>query len=164
MLDKNFNFRIWNNNIVKKPRKYEVIGINGNFRCDLRLFDEIELWTGLRDIKGKKIFENDIVEVNGVAYLIAYLQYNSLFKFCAFDLNRNYNKLSPDALELSIFELDNDLTNQIKACGKVIGNFIENYDLIVNKPFGTKLINLITQKKEIEYMKCMNDECDIYIG
>ncbi|EAI2216757.1 hypothetical protein E2J16_07970 [Campylobacter coli] len=61
---KDFDFRIWDNGKYHYPLKINNGIVETNFKIGLN--DEIELFTGLYDKKGKKVYENDIVKVKSL--------------------------------------------------------------------------------------------------
>ncbi|EOF7243546.1 YopX family protein [Campylobacter jejuni] len=141
---KDFDFRIWNNN----SKTYEAGSIIESLGFITSVFNqltyekptidyEIELWTGLYDKNGKKIYENDIVRYNNDEKLVVKF-INGTFVACPnydeFIKNFKYEKDEEDIAKESYFEISYKLYIQTKnnICNKldVIGNAHENAELL----------------------------------
>ncbi|WP_291953229.1 YopX family protein [Campylobacter sp.] len=126
---KDFDFRIWNN--TDKEYIKDIVLLS-NLMCDLIhgatdiIQDcEIELFTGLYDKNGKKIYENDILKFrfNGTQEIIAYanaITYNGLF-FTSKD-----NGLFPRIDDYSYRYLESEFNFSIE----IIGNIHKNPELL----------------------------------
>ena len=114
-----FDFRVWDNGKYHYPIKVnnDILDIN----LSIGINDEIELFTGLYDKNGKKIYEGDILYFSKDCSEGEVFKYQVLFKEGAFYLFESYNGFVDDEDLISEFDLK-EL--------QVIGNIHENADLL----------------------------------
>lgn len=135
-------FKVWDEYQKKfVPVTDVVIDGNGkisivNLKSDIRKVEDLKilLYTGLRDKKGTKIYEDDIVKVHSRyerKYVTAVVKWGCGYGEVGFSLRQLYDCLSKkyEGWELydemgSNFTFDRDL--------EIIGNIYENPELIKN--------------------------------
>ncbi|MCV3397302.1 YopX family protein [Campylobacter sp. RKI_CA19_01116] len=151
---KDFDFRIWGNNlkayIIKNrtiskysdsiDREDSLAGfirrethygdlVFDNWSCDC----EIELWTGLYDKNGKKIYEGDIVRYFECEILVIKFRYG-VFMACPdydeflkkFEYDKNDEGVKENWLEMS-YKLYRQARNGVCDRLEIIGNIHENH-------------------------------------
>ncbi|EAI7269848.1 hypothetical protein B0619_07370 [Campylobacter lari] len=143
---KDFDFRIWDENHkdcgnkdCKCQSKY-ILGEHAkNMLSEFMGKDvEIELWTGLYDKNGKKIFEGDIVRYFGFENLVIKF-INGVFMACPdydeflkkFEYDKNDEGVKENWLEMS-YKLYRQARNGVCDRLEIIGNIHENPELLKN--------------------------------
>nr|MCR6775063.1 YopX family protein [Campylobacter lari] len=99
---------------------------------------EIELWTGLRDKNGKKIYEGDIVRYFECEILVIKFRYG-VFMACPdydeflkkFEYDKNDEGVKENWLEMS-YKLYRQARNGVCNRLEIIGNIHENTELLKN--------------------------------
>lgn len=124
-----FKFRIWDKRNKTWPNDF-FIGLDGGLICDppgtifIRSDFEIMQYTGFKDIYNKKIYEGDIVEVNGNYYEVIF-QNNGEWRIIRKPLFREYTVSYPLTHNPS-----RRLRCEILGRRRVVGNIYENPDLL----------------------------------
>ncbi|EDP4562249.1 hypothetical protein FW487_07260, partial [Campylobacter jejuni] len=136
-----FDFRVFNNEFSKYETNYALVSIlildSLKGMGYLNQEYEIELWIGLYDKNGKKIYENDIVEYQeNEALIIKYIKgtfyacqdYEKFMKKYECQDNKDTEKFwLEEAYKIYNFKIDDD--NRIVRFRK-IGNIHENPELL----------------------------------
>ncbi|EPQ8291088.1 YopX family protein [Campylobacter jejuni] len=136
-----FDFRVFNNEFSKYETNYALVSIlildSLKGMGYLNQEYEIELWIGLYDKNGKKIYENDIVEYQeNEALIIKYIKgtfyacqdYEKFMKKYECQDNKDTEKFwLEEAYKINNLRTDD---NNFIARFEVIGNIHENHELL----------------------------------
>lgn len=130
-------FRVWDteNNLYSTNQVYYYMSPEGEvYDSDYGELDSdvtntviVEQYTGLKDVKGNKIFEGDILKVSdGENFYVAPVRYHSDDNYPAFDIDIRYVP--------SDWNYDDNIFSEILNYGNevmtVIGNVHENPELL----------------------------------
>lgn len=118
----------------KNPKNNEFYGLKSHHSNDI----EIELWTGLYDKNGKKIYEGDIVSYFECEILVIKFRYG-VFMACPdydeflkkFEYDKNDEGVKENWLEMS-YKLYRQARNGVCNRLEIIGNIHENPELLKN--------------------------------
>ncbi|ABS44645.1 prophage Lp1 protein 30 [Campylobacter jejuni subsp. doylei 269.97] len=125
-----FDFRIWDNGIFRYPIKInnDIVDIN----LDIGVNAEIELFTGLYDKNGKKIYEGDILEYTRWCeqYMEDAEHSETIYEIVCFDIRGGlYSKLLNGECGWFFEHFMNNKNNTIEEMS-IIGNIHENKELL----------------------------------
>lgn len=127
---KDFDFRIWDNGIFHYPIKInnDIVDIN----LSMGINDEIELFTGLYDKNGKKIYVGDILKYTRWCeqYMEDAEHSETIYEIVCFDIKGGlYSKLLNGECGWFFEHFMNNKNNTIEEMS-IIGNIHENKELL----------------------------------
>ena len=127
---KDFDFRVWNNGKYHYPIKInnDIVDIN----LSMGINDEIELFTGLYDKNGKKIYVGDILKYTRWCeqYMEDAEHSETIYEIVCFDIKGGiYSKLLNGECGWFFEHFMNNKNNTIEEMS-IIGNIHENKELL----------------------------------
>ena len=127
---KDFDFRIWDNGKYHYPIKInnDIVDIN----LSIGINDEIELFTGLYDENGKKIYVGDILEYTRWCeqYMEDAEHSETIYEIVYFDIKQGlYSKLLNGECGWFFEHFINDKNKTVEEM-EIIGNIHENKELL----------------------------------
>ncbi|ABS44062.1 phage protein [Campylobacter jejuni subsp. doylei 269.97] len=127
---KDFDFRVWNNGKYHYPIKInnDIVDIN----LSMGINDEIELFTGLYDKNGKKIYVGDILKYTRWCeqYMEDAEYSETIYEIVCFDIKLGlYSKLLNGECGWFFEHFINDKNKTVEEM-EIIGNIHENKELL----------------------------------